>query len=70
MLLVAARKPALRGKFIGLSKRAKQTIPPCDISIVEAVNIKLMMDRMMLRPLDKVTQPMGRAEIAVVEILP
>jgi hypothetical protein len=50
-------KSTLAGKILRLSKSAEQTVPPSDVPIVEPVDIQLMMDRMMLRPLKKIADP-------------
>ena len=44
ILLLGFREAAVGGKFIGLLKRAKETVPPSDVTIVEAVDIELVMD--------------------------
>ena len=58
---MAVGKPTLRSEGIGLSKSAKQAIPPSDVSIIESVDIQLVMDGMMLGPLQYVSDPMGSA---------
>ena len=66
---MAVGKPTLWSELICLSKSAKQAIPPSDVSIIESVDIQLMMGGMMLGPLQDVSDPMRRAQVAVIEIL-
>lgn len=63
-------KPTLGCKSLSILKGAKETIPPRDVSVIELVDTKLMVNGMMLGPLKKVADPTWRAQIAVVEILP
>lgn len=58
---MAVWKPTLWSEGIGLSKSAKQAIPPSYVSIVESVDIQLMMDGMMVGPLRDVSNPTGCA---------
>jgi hypothetical protein len=59
--LMRVGKPTLWGEGIGLSKRTKQAIPPSDVSIIISVDVQLMMDRMMLRSLKYISNPMRSA---------
>ena len=61
-------EPALWSKGICVSKGAEEAIPPGDVAVVELVNIQLMMNGMMLGPLEKVAHPMRSPQIAVIEI--
>ena len=69
ILLMPVRESTLWSKFLGLSKRAEQTIPPGDVPVVESVEIQLVMDGMVLGALKEVTNPLWCVQIAVVEIL-
>lgn len=57
ILLMPVRKSTLWRKFFGLSKRAEQTIPPGDVSVVESVEIQLVMNGTVLGALKEVTYP-------------
>jgi hypothetical protein len=69
VFLMLIGKTALYGKLVSISKSAKESVPPSNVSIIKRVNIQLMVDRVMLRTLNKVTNPTGSAQIAVVDIL-
>ena len=45
---VAIREAASRRKLVGLAKRAKQAIPPSDVAMAEIMQVKLVVDRVML----------------------
>lgn len=63
-----ARKPAGGHKLVGLLKGAKQLVPPRDIAVVVAVHVELVMDRMVLGPLNEVAQPLGGGDVGVVKV--
>jgi hypothetical protein len=69
LALMAARKSASVGEVVRFLKRTEQAIPPRDVPIIEPMNIQLMVDRMILRPLKDVSDPVRGAEIAVVKVL-
>jgi hypothetical protein len=69
LALMAARKSAPVGEAVRFLKRAEQAIPPRDVPVIESMNIQLMVDRMMLRPLKDIPDPVRGAEIAVVKVL-
>jgi len=68
VLLVAVREATLRRKLVCFFERAKQTIPPRYISVVEIMNIELMVDRMVFRSLDEISEPVWRAKIGMVKV--
>src|SRR5580704_15832148 len=60
---------AMGGEGVGFAEGAEEAIPPRDVSVVEAVQVELVVDGVMFRALEEVTHPVRRAQIAVVEIL-
>jgi hypothetical protein len=54
-------KAALGSKYVGFPECAEEAVPPGNVAVIEGVEIALMMNRMMLRPLQEVTPPMRRA---------
>lgn len=66
--LVAVREAALWRKLICFLERAKQTIPPRNISVIEIMNVDLMVDRMVFRSLDEIAEPVWRAKIGMVKV--
>jgi hypothetical protein len=67
--LVTVGKSALGSEGIRFLKGAEQTIPPRNVPVVELMDIQLMMDGMMLRTLQDVSNPVRRTKVTVVEVL-
>src|SRR6266852_7401283 len=68
VLLVAVREATLWRKLICFFERTKKTIPPRNISVIEIMNIELMVDRMVFRSLDEIAEPVWRAKIGMVKV--
>jgi hypothetical protein len=68
-LLVVLGKPAASGELVGLLEGPEEAVPPGDVAVVEIVNVELVMDRVVLWPLQEVTKPARSADVAVVEVL-
>src|SRR5271170_1515033 len=63
-------KPTLGSEAICFSKGAEQAIPPGEVTVIESVHIQLMMDGVMLGPLQDVSNPTRGTQVTVIEILP
>src|SRR3954470_18803011 len=61
-------KPAALGEALGLLERTEQAIPPSDVAEIVFVHIQLMMNRVMLGPLDEPTYEFRCADIRMVEV--
>jgi hypothetical protein len=55
--------------LVGIFKSAKQTVPPSNVAIIKSVDIELVMDGVIFRTLNKVTNPARSAQITMVNIL-
>jgi len=62
-------KAASRLPFLGVPKSSEQHVPKWKIGIIEGVQPFLVVDAMALRPLKNVSEPVGRANIPVVDKL-
>ena len=62
-------KTALCREFSRIAKSAKKPIPPRNISVVERVEIELMVNGVVLGSLQEVAHPLRRSQIAVVKVL-
>ena len=67
MPFVMAWESALLGKLFSIAVRSEQTIPQRQIGKIKPMHVELMMDRMQLRRLDKVSNPSRRPDIGMVE---
>jgi hypothetical protein len=57
-ILLAVLREATSGReFVRLLERTEEAIPPSDITVIEPMDAQLVMDRMMLGPLNKPTKP-------------
>jgi hypothetical protein len=63
-------KPALGSEAICFSKGAEQAIPPGEVPVIESMHIQLMMDGVMLGPLQDESNPMRGTQVTVIKILP
>ena len=62
-------KAAAFGEAVGVFEGAEHAIPPGDVAEVVLVYAKLVMDRVMLRALNKPAEPFWCADIGVIKIL-
>ena len=56
-------------KVLSFAESSKQPVPPCDVAIIEFVNIEFVMDGVMLGALQEIADPARSANVAVIEIL-
>ena len=66
---VVVGEAAMGSEGVGFAEGAEEAVPPGDVSVVEAMQIELVMDGVMFRALEEVAHPVRRAEIAVIEVL-
>src|SRR5581483_6206989 len=59
---------AVWNEILRFPEGTEDAVPQGDVAVVEPMHIKLMMDGMMLRSLQEISEPSRRAEIAVVEV--
>lgn len=64
---MALGKTTLRSEGAGLSKVAKDAVPLGNVPVVEPVDIQLMMDRLVLRPVQQISDPVRSPQITVIE---
>lgn len=70
LLLLLAGEATARREVLGLAEGAKQPVPQRDVAVVVGMHAQLMVDGVVLGPLDEPTQPARRADVGVVEVGP
>jgi len=68
MTFVLRGEAALGSEVVGFAEGSEEAVPPGNVAEVELVDVKLVMDGMVLGTLEEVAQPMRGAQIAVIEI--
>lgn len=68
MAFVLGGEAALGGEVVSFVEGSEEAVPPGNVAEVEFVDVKLVMDGMVLGTLQEVAQPMRGAQITVVKI--
>ena len=68
MAFVLAGEATLGGEIVSFAEGSEEPIPPRNVAEVEFVDVKFVMDGMMIGALEEVAHPMWCPQIAVIKI--
>jgi len=56
-------------EVLRFAEGSEEAVPPGDVAIVEFVNVELVVNGVVLGTLQKIADPVRRANVAVIEVL-